>query len=83
MLRFDVFGREVGIIREGDQWTAVFVGTEGTHRPAPAIVIPPELPSSALCRFLADLFHESARPDRPDVIALNSSDSDRPASASS
>ena len=72
MLRFDVFGREVGVLREAGRWRAVFVGSEGKHRSAPAIVIPPDLPAGELRRFLADLFHESARPDRPDVVPLNS-----------
>lgn len=71
MLRFDVFGREVGVFREDGRWRAVFVGREGKNRPAPAIVIPPELPPAELARFLADLFHESARPDRAHVIPLN------------
>lgn len=70
MLRFDVFGREVGVLREDGRWTAVFIGRDGKNRAAPAIVIPPDLPSSELARFLGDLFHESAGPDRPDVIPL-------------
>lgn len=71
MLRFDVLGRGVGVLREDGRWRAVFVGREGKTRAAPAIAIPPDLPPSELARFLGDLFHESARPDRPHVIALN------------
>lgn len=71
MLRFDVFGREVGVVREDGRWRAVFVGREGKNRPAPGIVIPPEVRACELARFLADLFHEFARPDRADVIPLN------------
>ena len=70
-LRFDVYGREVGIVREDGRWRAFFVGPEGKHRPAPEIVIPPDLPASELTRFLGDLFHESARPERPDVVRLD------------
>lgn len=51
-------------------WRPAFVGREGKHRAAPGIAIPPDLPERDLQRFLADLFHESARPDRPDVIRL-------------
>jgi hypothetical protein len=71
MLRFDVYGRQVGVVRDNDRWTAVWVGSEGKHRPAPGIAIPPELHESELRRFLADLFHESASADKPDVFRLN------------
>ena len=71
MLRFDVFGREIGVVRQDGAWRAVFVGKEGKHRTAPGVTIPPDLPASDLARFLADLFHEAARPDRPEVTALD------------
>ena len=70
MLRFDVFGKEVGVIREDGRWRAVFVGHDGKHRAAPAIAIPSDLPETNLARFLGDLFHESARPDRSEVVPL-------------
>ncbi len=70
MLRFDVFGRHVGVTRADGRWIAVFLGAEGKHRAGPAI--PPSLPESELETFLADLFHESARPDKPNVIRLGS-----------
>jgi len=72
MLRFDVFGREVGITRDEGGWTAVFVGQDGKHRDAPEIVIPPWIEESDLGRFLADLFHESASPLRSEVVFLGS-----------
>lgn len=71
LLRFDVFGRLVGILREGGRWRALYVGREGRHRDAPEIVIPPDLDESELARFLGDLFHESARPDRAHVVRLD------------
>ena len=77
MLRFDVFGREVGVLREEARWRAVFVGREGKHRAAPSIAIPSSLPEAELGRFLADLFHESASPERPDVVPLNRPSSSR------
>jgi aminoglycoside 6'-N-acetyltransferase len=70
MLRYDVFGREVGIIREGGGWRAVFVGQDGKLRDAPEIVIPPWVKKPDLGRFLADLFHESASPARSDVVFI-------------
>lgn len=70
MLRFDVFGRQVGITREDDRWHAVFIGPEGAHREARGIEIPSYLEEGDLQRFLADLYHESASPDCPDVVRL-------------
>lgn len=70
MLRYDVFGRHIGVIREDDGWRAVFIGDGGKHREAPGIVIPDRVEKKDLARFLADVFHESARPDRPDVRLL-------------
>ena len=41
MLRFDVYGRAVGVERDGDDWRVVYLGTEGKHRPADDIFLPP------------------------------------------
>lgn len=68
MLRYDVFGYRVGVLREGAEWRAVYVGQDGKHRPAPDVVIPPWVTEAEVPRFLADLFHEAASPERPDVI---------------
>lgn len=70
MLRFDVYGREIGVTRVNDEWMAVYIGEAGKHRSAPGVAIPPWVTESDLVRFLADLFHESASPARPDVIRL-------------
>ena len=75
LLRFDVFGRTVGVARKDGEWRAVFIGHEGKHRDAPAITIPAGLPESELALFLGDLFHESASAERPDVIELSTAGS--------
>ncbi len=74
MLRFDVFGKEVGIVREEGGWRAVYVGREGKHRSAPGVTIPPWVDEPDLVEFLADLFHEAASPERPTVIPLTDSE---------
>jgi len=76
MIRFDVFGREIGVTRVAGAWQAVFIGPGGKHRTAPGVTIPPWVAEEELARFLADLFHESASPHRPDVLRLPDS-SDR------
>lgn len=70
MIRFDVFGREIGVTRVESGWEAVFVGPGGKHRAAPGVTIPPWVTEDGLAQFLADVFHESASPHRPDVVRL-------------
>ena len=69
LLRFDVFGTQVGVERQGDVWHAWYLGSEGKRRPAD-FVVPDFIEEFELARYLADLFHESASPDRPDVRRL-------------
>lgn len=69
MIQFDVFGRRIGVEREGDGWRLYYLESEGRRRSLD-IQPPSDLPEDRLAIFLADLFHESARPDRPDVRRL-------------
>jgi hypothetical protein len=69
--RFDVFGREVLVLREQDHWTAYYIGTDGKRRSAKDIVIPASIAETELKQYLADLFHECASEERPDVRRLN------------
>jgi hypothetical protein len=70
MLCFDVYGQRVGVMRAGSGWAAVFVGDGGKSREAPGVVIPPWVGESELEQFLADLLHEGATAERPDVVRL-------------
>ena len=74
MHRFDVFGRLVGVERVDGKWRAVFVGQDGKHRHARGVTIPPWIEAAGLTTFLADLFHESATPERPEVLYLGTDD---------
>jgi len=67
--RFDVFGRLVGVEATDGGWRAYFLDGEGKRRTA-NLVIPSFVTADGLQRYLADVFHESARPDRPDVRRL-------------
>lgn len=69
ILRFNVFGTLVGIERSGPHWKAYYLGTEGKRRPAD-FVIPEFVVEAELAQYLADLFHESARPGHSEVRAL-------------
>lgn len=64
-MRFDIFGREIIVERDADRWMAYYPG-EGKRRSAD-IVIPPELTEEELVGYLADLFHELARPGQQEA----------------
>jgi len=65
-MEFDVFGRRLIVERSGDVWATFEPGDDGKRR-ASWVVIPPDLTEERLAHYLADLFHEAARPERPDV----------------
>lgn len=70
MIRFNVFGRIIGVTREEGEWRAVYFGSDGKHRPAPDVIIPPDVAEAELVRYLGDMFHESASPENPDVVPV-------------
>ncbi len=70
LIEFDVFGRRVLVERTAAGWRALYPGSEGKHRVAPDIVIPPDTVEVDLPHYLADLCHEWASPERPDVRRL-------------
>lgn len=70
MLRFDVYGRRIGVTRSDGRWVAVYLGDEGKRREARDVAIPPWLEEGDLPRYLADHFHESASPESKDVVLV-------------
>jgi hypothetical protein len=68
-IRFDVFGRVLAVRRHGDFWRVYSVGTDGKLGQT-GIVIPEFITEDELARYLADLFHEDARPGMDDVRRL-------------
>ena len=69
-LRFDVYGRQVLVLREHDHWSAYYIGAEGKRRSAKDIVIPASVAEADLEKYLADLCHEWATEEHPDVRKL-------------
>ncbi len=67
--RFNVFGKPVAVVGERGNWQAFYLGTDGKRRPAD-FVVPAELSSDELNDYLADLFHEHARPGNNTVTPL-------------
>ena len=71
MPRFDVYGHVLRVERSEGGWVASYAGPGGTLRPAHDVLVPPDVPEEGLAAFLSDHFHESATPDRPDVVRLD------------
>lgn len=71
MLRFSVFGRLLGVARTRGEWRVVYIGADGKHRAADDVMIPPSVKASEVAAYLADLFHESASPENPEVVRLD------------
>jgi hypothetical protein len=57
--------------RDGSRWRAYRLG-EGKRRELHDLVIPDDLPEPELERFLADVCHEMATAERPEVRRLAS-----------
>jgi hypothetical protein len=68
--RFNVFGRLVVITGTPGDWSAFLLGTDGKRRKAD-FVVPASLSEDDLCRYLSDLFHESATSTQPSVTRLS------------
>lgn len=61
----EVYGRRLLVERTDDGWQAFIPGDDGKRRQAIAVPIPAFIVSEdEMLQYLADLWHESARPDR-------------------
>ena len=69
LIKFNVFGRIVIVMREASGWQAYYPGPDGKKRPAD-FIIPDFVTDNELEQYLDDLFHEDARPDNMTVIRL-------------
>jgi len=68
-LVFDVFGRRIVVEATSDGWAAFYQGNDGKRRPAD-FVIPKDLDSVGIAKYLDDLFHEFATEDHPHIRVL-------------
>jgi len=59
-LKFDVFGRDVAIVKTESGWQAFYTGSEGNRRLARDIIVPSIIEESELAKYLDDLCHEWA-----------------------
>jgi hypothetical protein len=67
--RFDVFGSRIAIRATAHGWEAFALGNDGKRGPA-GFVAPAFVAADELQQYLADLFHESAKPWNDQVTRL-------------
>jgi len=69
-MKFDVFGKEVEVLRIGNKWQVFYLGSEGKKRPAADIVIPAATKEHDVALYLADIYHEFATHKNPEVKVI-------------
>ena len=69
MMRFNVFGKLIGVERTPTGWATLFLGDDGKRRPGDFIFLD-FIAEDEVAEYLRDLFHESASPHNPDVTRL-------------
>ena len=69
MREIEVYGRRLLVERTTAGWQTFIPGDDGKRGPSPPGVLIPAfvITDEELLRYLADLWHESARPDRRTV----------------
>jgi hypothetical protein len=68
MREVEVYGHRLLVERTADGWNTSIPGDDGKRRLLPTVMIPAFVNTDdELLQFLADLWHESARPDRQTV----------------
>ena len=64
----EIYGRRLLVERTATGWQTFIAGDDGKRRPSPGVLIPAfVVTDDELLQYLADLWHESARPGRQTV----------------
>lgn len=68
MLIYDVFGRHIGVQREGERWLVFRADlTERKFSRLYEVIIPDDLTEAEIPGWLDDIFHEAATEKHPEV----------------
>ncbi|VED53769.1 Uncharacterised protein [Raoultella terrigena] len=68
MLIYDVFGRHIGVQREGERWLIFRADlTERKFSRLYEVIIPDDLTETEIPGWLDDIFHEAATEKYPEV----------------
>jgi hypothetical protein len=70
MIRFDVFGQRMAVRRRDGAWKLYALSDDGKRLGVTDALIPSDLEESELLTWLADIYHEWASPQHPDVTRL-------------
>ena len=64
----EIYGRRLLVERTVDRWQTFLPGDDGKRRSSPGVLIPQfVVTDDELLQYLADLWHEHARPDRQTI----------------
>lgn len=69
-MKLDVFGKEIEVLRVGNEWQVFYLGSEGKKRLASDIVIPASTREHDIALYLADIYHEFATSKYPEVTVI-------------
>lgn len=72
-LSLSVFGQPMQLVSTTEGWKAYYPSSDGKRRPAHDVVIPSEMAEPELVRYVADICHEWASEDHPDVTVVDQS----------
>ncbi|MBT3581392.1 hypothetical protein HOG75_00450 [bacterium] len=70
ILKFNAFGRIMLVERVQERWIVFWAGNEGKKRLAEDIILPSDLHEDEIAKFLTDILHEEATPERDEVIRI-------------
>lgn len=65
-VKINAYGRLLEIIKENEHWSIYVLG-EGKKSLAKDIIIPPTYNEQEALEYLADMLHEAATPQNPDI----------------
>jgi len=71
MFKFNVFGKEMSVLRINEEWQLFNEPDIGIRSRVYDVVIPDDLKESALATYLDDVYHEYSSTKYPEVIQLN------------
>ncbi|MCG7588193.1 hypothetical protein [Photobacterium sp. OFAV2-7] len=66
-VKFNVFGKNMSVHRKNGEWLLFLESDTSMRVRIYDVVIPSELDESELSGYLADIFHENASGEHPDV----------------
>ncbi|AXC65666.1 hypothetical protein R3P88_003773 [Salmonella enterica] len=71
MMIYNVFGRFIGVKREGERWLLFNVNlTERKYSRIYDVIIPDFITEQEIPRWLDDIYHEAATSSHPDVYRV-------------